>query len=306
MSTVAENLARIKTAKRDIKAAIENKGVSVGDGTIDTYANKIGEISQTITGKWVVPNGFAIALKHNNTTMPIEGNLDVTSWDFSQLTDMQKFFSDGGKNLIADDIDVSNVTNMNSLFQNVSYTTTVSMKNWDVRNVTDMGLLVQGCPKLVKINLTGWLTSSKLKNIRNIFSNCNELTQIKGIENWDVSGVNNMYYAFSDLGEITDINISGWDFSSLDYNNHYGILSNCPKLIHLNFGYNMKYQLTLIDSTNLSVDSLLSVINGLYDFVGNNETPKSSQGKLYLGSTNLAKLTDEQKAIATNKGWTLS
>ena len=32
-------------AKADIKAAIEQKGVTVGDGTIDTYSEKIGEIS---------------------------------------------------------------------------------------------------------------------------------------------------------------------------------------------------------------------------------------------------------------------
>ena len=56
----------------------------------------------------------------------------------------------------------------------------------------------------------------------------------------------------------------------------------------------------------LNVNSLLSILNGLYDFTGNGETPTSSQGKLTLGSTNLAKLSDEQKAIATDKGWTLS
>ena len=40
--------------------------------------------------------------------------------------------------------------------------------------------------------------------------------------------------------------------------------------------------------------------------LGNNETPKSSQGKLTIGYRNLAKLTDEQKAIATDKGWILA
>lgn len=34
---------------------------------------------------------------------------------------------------------------------------------------------------------------------------------------------------------------------------------------------------------------------------------ESNAGKtLTLGATNLAKLTDEQKAVATNKGWTLA
>ena len=43
--SIATEIERLQTAKADIKAAIENKGVTVGDGTIDTYAQKIGEIS---------------------------------------------------------------------------------------------------------------------------------------------------------------------------------------------------------------------------------------------------------------------
>lgn len=43
--TLSTEIARLTQAKADIKAAIEAKGVTVGNGTIDTYASKIGEIS---------------------------------------------------------------------------------------------------------------------------------------------------------------------------------------------------------------------------------------------------------------------
>lgn len=43
--SVATEIQRIQTAKADIKTAIENKGVEVGDGKIDTYAEKISQIS---------------------------------------------------------------------------------------------------------------------------------------------------------------------------------------------------------------------------------------------------------------------
>ena len=43
--SVATEIQRLQQAKADIKSAIEEKGVTVGDGTIDTYAEKIGEIS---------------------------------------------------------------------------------------------------------------------------------------------------------------------------------------------------------------------------------------------------------------------
>ena len=53
--------------------------------------------------------------------------------------------------------------------------------------------------------------------------------------------------------------------------------------------------------TKLTHDSLLSIINALKDYSGTT-TAKT----VTLGATNLAKLTDAEKATATEKGWTLS
>ena len=43
MSVMSE-IERIKNAKSALKTSIENKGVSVGDGLINTYAGKVDEI----------------------------------------------------------------------------------------------------------------------------------------------------------------------------------------------------------------------------------------------------------------------
>ena len=51
----------------------------------------------------------------------------------------------------------------------------------------------------------------------------------------------------------------------------------------------------------LTHDSLMSIINQLTDFSGTGETRS-----ITFGSTNLAKLTDAEKQIATGKGWTLA
>lgn len=53
--------------------------------------------------------------------------------------------------------------------------------------------------------------------------------------------------------------------------------------------------------TKLTHDSLMSVINALKDYSGTGTTRTVT-----LGATNLAKLTDAEKAIATQKGWTLA
>lgn len=43
--SIATEIQRLQTAKANIKTAIENHGVSVGDGTLDTYADLISQIS---------------------------------------------------------------------------------------------------------------------------------------------------------------------------------------------------------------------------------------------------------------------
>ena len=53
-------------------------------------------------------------------------------------------------------------------------------------------------------------------------------------------------------------------------------------------------------STGLTVDSMVNIINALVD------RSSTSSYTLNLGSTNLAKLNDGQKAVAANKNWVLS
>lgn len=62
------------------------------------------------------------------------------------------------------------------------------------------------------------------------------------------------------------------------------------------------YKLDLSASTLLTHESLMNVINNLYDIAGKGCKTQS----LVLGATNIAKLTEEEIAIATNKGWTVS
>lgn len=55
--------------------------------------------------------------------------------------------------------------------------------------------------------------------------------------------------------------------------------------------------------TKLSYDSLMSIINSLKDY---REDTSGATYTVSLGTTNLAKLTDAEKAMATEKGWTLT
>ena len=53
--SIASEITRIQNAKASIKTSIENKGVTVGDGTLDTYANKINAIETSGIDEYFSP-----------------------------------------------------------------------------------------------------------------------------------------------------------------------------------------------------------------------------------------------------------
>ena len=78
----------------------------------------------------------------------------------------------------------------------------------------------------------------------------------------------------------------------------FGLCSSL-ETVTLESGFNAS-GLDLSASTKFSVDTMIAMFNALADLTG-------QQAKtLTLGSTNLAKLTNEQLAIATEKNWTLA
>ena len=74
-------------------------------------------------------------------------------------------------------------------------------------------------------------------------------------------------------------------------------------LANVTFEGEIGQNLSLGGCTKLTHKSLMNIIGCLYDFVSNGETTTRT---LTIGSENLLKLTDEEKAIATQKGWTLA
>lgn len=80
----------------------------------------------------------------------------------------------------------------------------------------------------------------------------------------------------------------------------YYVFYNCTALEDVQLGQDWNMNLRLNVSNNITADSMMAMFNSLKNLTG--ETAKT----LTLGSTNLAKLTDEQKAVAINKNWTLA
>ena len=102
-----------------------------------------------------------------------------------------------------------------------------------------------------------------------------------------------LFYDYKGYG-VSDL-ISYNDTSSVT--NMKNMFSSCSNLkeIHMT---GMKTNFNISDSTKFTESALVEILNNL--------ATVTSTKTLTMGSTNLAKLTDEEKAIATNKGWTLA
>lgn len=215
-------------------------------------------------------------------------------------------------------LETNDVENVQRIFNGCKKIKSLDLSNWNIENITSMYNMFGNCMELESLNMGNWDTS-KVLNMNGVFSECYYLTELN-LKNWDTHNVLSMTSIFNLCQRVTDLDISNFDASKITsassimgamnaLTNITGSLKNLGAsytTAKANYG---NYTLTLSGSPNLTKQSLLNIINGLYDLnltynVANGGTLYSQ--KLVLGSTNLAKLSSAEVAIATNKGWTVS
>lgn len=216
--------------------------------------------------------------------------------------------------------DTSNVTNMKEMFQYCMYLTSVA--EYNTSNVTDMSKMFYYCSKLETVPQ---FNTSKVTTMKQMFQRCQVLTSlphfdtskvtdmtqmleystVTTIPQFDTSKVTTVYRMFYgtdklvslpllDFGNITNINmflgvgqnsltdLGGFKDLKIDWKDNYG-LASCP---------------------NLTYQSIMNVINNLYDFRANGDSSTTKTLKMHKNT--MALLTDDDKAIATAKGWVLT
>ena len=211
--------------------------------------------------------------------------------DTSNVSDMGHMFE--GCNIISSipQLNTSNVTSMQSMFREC-YSLS-SIPQLDTSKVTNMDQMFQKCSSLSSIPQ---LDTSKVTSMYQMFLGCLDLSSIPQLDTSKVTNMNSMFFECAFITTIPRLSAAslnnaqtmfGYSFSKLSKFTDFGGLTG------------LKVDLDLTPCQNLTHDSLLNVINEAADVT-------SSPKTLTLGATNLAKLTDEEKAIATSKGWTLA
>ena len=224
--------------------------------------------------------------------------LDVSNFDTSQVSDMSRMFANTGlKALDLAAFDTSNVNNMESMFYNSNRLESLNVSNFNTAKVTNMSGMFHGiksteldlssfdtsqvsdmsqmfgwCSNLVSLDLSHFNVSN-VTDMRNMFDWCTKLTSLN-ISNWNMSKVTNVYQMFDTTSLIETIACDGLQLPDIDLS--YIALNSCKKL---------------------TVDSIVGLLNAL---------PQSTHNYSFqIGADNIAKLSEDQKAIATNKGWKL-
>lgn len=173
------------------------------------------------------------------------------------------------------------------------------------------GNAFSGCSSLTSVHLPNTLTSIS----NNAFQGCSSLTSIN-LPN-TLTSING--YAFQDCLSLTSINLPNIlmkmdvyvfrncpNLTSINLPNtltsiNRGVFLNCPNLVDVTLanGFNCN-NLDLSSSTKFTRETIVSWLIALADRTG------LTAYKLIMGATNIAKLTEEDIAIATAKNWTLA
>lgn len=266
----------------------------------------IGDLS-----KWNAPKCT------NASLMFAAGTIDLVM-SFTKL-DLRNLFKDG----IIEDIDY--------MFQRCKNLEYLDISNWNVQNVSriimfDFRNFDDSLDRKLKHigDLSNWNTQ-KVTSFEQAFFLFKNLTQIGSLKFWNTSNVTNMTRMFN-CTPVNGLDMKNWDtskctnmyeaFGNFNAYTEYGegisyIKSLCPiyKGTNTNFAFWYNRNLTTIEDSGtisesvnfayspLTHDSALVLINAL-----DAENP----GTLTLSTETYATLTDEDKAIATAKGWTIA
>lgn len=281
MST-ADKMNYLLETKNQIKNAIVEKGVEVSEeDTFRSYATKIANIESGSTSSDDFYN-----LRTDNGTNGY-GLFAYLPSAFQAKPEIINFI---------ENLDTSNIIDMGYIFYNDSYLTNLDLSNWDVSKVINMTYMFGSCSRLVSLDLSTWRPNN-VTNLSYFMYSTNNLETLN-IEGWDTSKVTTVQGMFNSGPKLKIVHgiIDMINVTNLNY--MFGVGGGCPVLETIYLKNLNKTGLDLTKTVKLSHESLMYLINNLVS----TEISKT----INLGATNLAKLTDEEKAIAVEAGWTLA
>lgn len=183
---------------------------------------------------------------------------------------------------------MNQIRNGYQLFRN---NTTMSVfPEFDTALFDSMYQMCYGCTALERVPT---LDTSNVANMMYAFYGCTNLQEIGGLDTSRITSASEMFHGCKSLRKIG----GRLDFSKVTSKIDTTFVS-CAELEEVDFTGTIGVDIAMNGCPKLTVESLVFLLNALSD-TGNGKTCN-------IGAKNLAKLNATQKAIATDKGWTLT
>lgn len=307
----------------DIKA-INGRIDDLEDVDVDDYItksefnNQIDELKREIGNKKIDATGFRFGGSTFTEFPDVFNFSNVSDFDglFSGCEDLttinvdldgaagestRTYMFDSCISLVeAPEIDTTLTTDMTAMYQNCESLEKVPSYNIDV--CASLNNMFTICHNLVEVGdfTTYSGTATELLSVEDMFYKCTSLKTAPNIPTKNVENFDGMFWNCSALETVPE-----YDFSNAK--SVVNIFSGCTNLTNFgglkNLSINCEHS-GLEKCTILSYDSLINIINGLYDFRGNGDNTTTRTIKLNYNSVGL--LSDNDIAMATAKGWVIS
>lgn len=160
----------------------------------------------------------------------------------------------------------------------------------DTSGMTNMSNMFSSCYSLKEIP---FLNTENVTNMSNMFNRCYNIKEIPYLDTSKVTNMSSMFNGCCNLNKITNL-----DMKSVTNTNN--MFLNCSSLIDIQNIQNVQNINSFGNSSYFNHATLLRLLKALVDLIG------QTTQKLIVGSVNLAKLTEEEKAIPIEKNWTLA
>lgn len=185
-------------------------------------------------------------------------NIDfMRDLDMTEVTNMSSMFSDMAsiESLDLSYFNTKNVTDMNFMFSNSKKLSSINFSGFDTRNVVNMRGMFYGLSKISNLDISMFDTS-RVTNMNNMFSNMSSLTSLN-ISNFNTHNVTDMSSMFYGINNITSLDLTSFDTSKVT--NMVNMFSSMSQLSDLNISSFDTSQVTDMSQMFSSVSKINSL-----------------------------------------------
>lgn len=328
MATIEQNLTQLIQDKDDLVTNLTSKGI-IGLTGDETFTELVPEVLNIPSGGGGTSYDWS-TIGYSGEPQYIQDGYNYAqtiynNWDSTQTDYSSKFRND--TNLIyMPMVDTTQGTKFASMFNGCTSLVTVPRLN--TSKSTIFQAMFQNCSSLRSVPT---LNTSQGMVFTSMFSGCSALLVAPTLDTSNATSLSDMFYhcislttapsidthnclwfdyMFANCTSLTTVPLLNMSYASKVNDMFEGCrsLTTLGGFKNLGSHYDTEkeahysnYTINLSVANDLTHDSLMNIINNLYDIA----TKGCTTQLLQLGSDNKAKLTAEEIAIATNKGWSV-